>query len=109
MEVWQALEFIWDSQIEPFIELNMGLDLIIGRFRADFVRGAGLYPTPEELVHGNFFADKNNTMLLPAWSAVVTTNLSCRFWRHFFHTFVVKNGLCLRETKPLGKLCRLAL
>ena len=32
------LEFIWDSQIELFIELNMGLD-IINRFRADFVRG----------------------------------------------------------------------
>ena len=43
MEVWQTLEFIWDSQIEPFIEplieLNMGLDYIIHRFRADFVRG----------------------------------------------------------------------
>ena len=29
MEIWQTLEFIWDSQIEPFIELNMGLDNII--------------------------------------------------------------------------------
>ena len=34
---WQTLEFIWDSQIEPFIELNMGLHTI-DRFWADFVR-----------------------------------------------------------------------
>ena len=29
MEVRQTLEFIWDSQIEPFIELDMGLYNII--------------------------------------------------------------------------------
>ena len=33
MEVWQTLEFIWDSQIKPFIELNTGLDNIINQFR----------------------------------------------------------------------------
>ena len=84
-----VLEFIWDSQIEPFIELNIGLDNIINRFRADFVRrvtgiraSRGLYPTLEELVHGDFFL-YIKTMLWPALSAVVTTNLSCRFWRHF--------------------------
>ena len=39
MKVWQTLEFIWDSQIEPFVELDMEIDNIINRFRADFVRG----------------------------------------------------------------------
>ena len=69
MEVWQALEFIWDSQIEPFIELNMGLDLIIGRFRADFVRGVtgirasrGYTQLPKNSFMVNFFADKDNVV-----------------------------------------------
>ena len=64
MEVWQTLEFIWDSQIEPFIELNMGLDNIINRFRADFVHGVtgirasrGYTQLPKNLFMVKFFAD----------------------------------------------------
>ena len=88
MEVWQTLEFIWDSQIEPFIELDMGLDNIINRFRADFVLGVtgirasrGYTQLPKNSFMVKFFADKDNVIAL---SAVVTTNFSCRFWRHFF-------------------------
>ena len=115
MEVWQTLEFIWDSQIEPFIEFNIGLD-IINQFRADFVRGItgvrasrGYTQLPKNSFMVKFLQIK--TMLL---LAVVTTLLS--YYEFFmqvlealFHAFVVKNGLWLRETKPLGKLCCLAL
>ena len=51
MEIWQALEFVLDNQIEPFVELNIGLDNI-HRFGADYVRRGndfpGPNPTPEE-------------------------------------------------------------
>ena len=68
MEVWQTLEFIWDSQIEPFIELDMGLD-IINRFRADFVRGVtdirasrGYTQLLKNSFMVNFIADKDNVI-----------------------------------------------
>ena len=58
-----------------------------------------LYPTPEELGYGNFFANKDN---------VVASFISSGYYESFmqvlealFHAFVVKNGLWLRETKPL--------
>ena len=114
MEVWQTLEFIWDSQIEPFIELNMGLENIINRFRSDFVRGVtgikasrGYTQLPKNLFVVNSFGDKDN---------VIASFVSSSYYESFmqvlealFHAFVVKNGLWLRETKPLGKLCCLAL
>ena len=68
-----------------------------------------VYPTPEEPVHGNFFADKDN---------VIASFVSNSYYESFmqlletlFHAFVMKNGLCFRETKPLGKLfsCSLLL
>ena len=113
MEVWQTLEFIWDGQIEPFIELNMGLDNII-RFWADFVHGVtsirasrGYTQLPKNSFMVKNFADKDN---------VVASFISSSYYEYFmqvsealFHAFVVKNGLWLRETKPLGKLCCLAL
>ena len=40
MEVWQTLEFIWDSQIEPFIELDMGLDNITVTYKFLFTPAA---------------------------------------------------------------------
>ena len=47
----------------------MGLDNIIDRFQGRlctwsyrYLGLSGLYPTPEELVHGNFFADKYNVI-----------------------------------------------
>ena len=68
MKVWQTLEFIWDSQIEPFIELDMGLD-IINRFRADFVRGVtgisaswGYTQLPKNSFMVKCFADKDNVV-----------------------------------------------
>ena len=114
MEIWQTLEFIWDSQIEPFIELNMGLDNIINRFRADFVHGVtGIMAfqtftlLPKHSFMLKFFADEGN---------VIASFVSSSYYKSFmqvleafFHTFVVKNGLCFRETKPLGKPCWLAL
>ena len=114
MEVWQTLEFIWDSQIEPFIELDMGLDNIINRFRADFVRGVtgirasrGYTQLPKNSFMVKFFADKDN---------VIASFVSSSYYESFmqdlevlFHAIVVKNGLWLRETEPLGKLCCLAL
>ena len=55
----------------------------------------------------NFFADKDN---------VVASFISSSYYESFmqvlealFHAFVVKIGLWLRETNPLGKLCCLAL
>ena len=104
-------------RLNPFIELDMGLDNIINRFRADFVRGVtgimasrGYTQLPQNLFMVKFFADKVN---------VVASFISCNYYESFmqvlealFHAFVVKNvknGLWLRETKPLGKLCCLAL
>ena len=43
----------------------------------------GTMPNSREFIHGKLSADKE--MLLPALSAVVATNLLCRFWRHFSH------------------------
>ena len=114
MKVWQTLEFIWDSQIEPFTELDMGLEKIINRFRADFVRvvtgvraSRGYTQLPKNSFMVKFFADKDN---------VIASFISSSYYESFmqvlealFHAFVVKNGLWLRETKPLGKLCCLAL
>ena len=103
MEVWQTLEFIWDSQIVPFIELNMRLN-IINRLRADFVRGVtGIRASwgYTQLLENSpmvifFFADKGN---------VFASFVSSSYYKSFmqvlealFHTFVVKNGLCLKET-----------
>ena len=70
MEVWQTLVFIWDSQTERFIELNMGLDIIIiDRFRADFVHGftsirasRGYNQLPKKSLMVKFFADKDNVI-----------------------------------------------
>ena len=66
MEVWQTLEFIWDSQIEPFIELNMGVN-ITDRFWADFVCGVtgirasrGYTQLLKNSFMVNFFADGGN-------------------------------------------------
>ena len=54
-----------------------------------------------------FIADKDN---------VIASFISSSYYESFmqvlealFHAFVVNKGLCLRETKPLGKLCCLAL
>ena len=49
----------WDSQIEPFIEHNMGLDNIINRFRADFVRRV----TGIRASQGNTQLPKNSFMV----------------------------------------------
>ena len=95
MEVWQTLEFIWDSQTEPFIELDMGLDNIINRFQADFVRGVtglrasrGYTQLPTNSFMVIFFADKDN---------VVASFLSSSYYESFmqvleafFHAFLVK-------------------
>ena len=69
MEVWQTLEFSWDSQIEPFIEFDLGLDNIINRFRADFVRGVtgirasrGYTQLPKNSFMVKLFADKDNVV-----------------------------------------------
>ena len=58
----KTLEFTWDSQIEPFIELNIRLDNIINRFQADFVRGVtdigasrGYTQLPKNSFMVNFF------------------------------------------------------
>ena len=55
----------------------------------------------------NLFADKD---------VVIASFVSGSYYKSFmqvlealFHAFVMKNGLCLRETKPLGKLRCLAL
>ena len=68
-EMWQTLEFVWDSQIEPFIELNMGLDNIINRFRAHFVLGVtGIRASrnytqlPKNSFIAKCFADKDNVI-----------------------------------------------
>ena len=109
MEVWQTLEFTWDSQIEPFIELDMGLDNIINRFRADFVHGVtgirasrGYTQLPKNLFMVKCFADKDK---------VIASFISSSYYESvmhvleaLFHTFVMKNGLWHRETKPWGKL-----
>ena len=90
MEVWQTLEFIWDSQIEPFIELNMGLDNIIDRIgQTLYVELPVLGPPgaiPEGLVLCKFFADKDN---------VVVSFVSSSYYESFmqvlealFHAFV---------------------
>ena len=114
MEVWQTLEFIWDSQIEPFIELDMGLDNITNRFRADPVRGVtgiraiwGYTQLPKNSFMVKIFADEDN---------VISSFFSSSYYKSFmqvlealFHAFVVKNGLCLGENKSLGKFCCLAL
>ena len=97
MEVWQTLKFIYDSQIEPFIELDMGVDNIINRFRADFLRGVtsirasrGYTQLPKNSFELNFFADKDN---------VVPSFISRSYYESFvqvlealFHAFVVKNS-----------------
>ena len=93
MEVWQTLEFIWDSQIEPFIELDMELDNIIYRFCADFVCGVtsirasrGYAQIPKNSFMINFFAHKDN---------VVVSFVSSSYYESFmqvlealFHAFV---------------------
>ena len=97
MEVWQTLEFIWDSQIEPFIELDMGLNNIINWFWADFVRGVtgirasqGYTQLPKNSFMIKFFAGKDN---------VIASFISSSYYESFmqvlevlFHAFVVKNG-----------------
>ena len=67
--MWQTLEFFWDSQTEPFIELDMGLDNIIDRFQTDFVRGVtgirasrGYTQLPKNSFMVKFFADKDNVV-----------------------------------------------
>ena len=109
MEVGQTLKFIWDSQIEPFTELDMGLDNIINRFRAEFVGGVtgiraswGYTQFPKNSFMVKCFADKDK---------VIASFISSSYYESFmqvlealFHTFVMKNGLWHRETKPLGKL-----
>ena len=60
----------------------MGLDNIINRFRADLV------------------ASFINSSYYESFMQVLEA---------LFHALVVKNGLWLRETKPLAKLCCLAL
>ena len=91
----------------------MGLD-IINRFRADFVRGItgirasrGYTQLSKNSFMVKFFTDKDN---------VIANLVGSSYYEFFmqvlealFHAFVVKNGLWLRETKPLGKLCCLAL
>ena len=69
MEVWQTLEFIWDSQIEPFIELNMGVGNIINPFWAHFVRvvtgiraSRGYTQLPKNSFMVKIFADKDNVV-----------------------------------------------
>ena len=113
MEVWQTLEFIWDSQTEPFIELNMGLDNIIDQFRADFVHGLTGIRTSQGYTHFlknsfmvKYFADKDNV------ASFVSSSYYESFMQvvgHFSRLCCEKNRLCFRETKTLGKLCRLVL
>ena len=93
MEIWQTLEFVWDDKIDPTIELNMGLDNIIDRFWADFVRGVtsirasrGYAQIPKNSFMINFFADKDN---------VVVSFVSSSYYESFmqvlealFHAFV---------------------
>ena len=108
MEIWQILEFIWDCQIDPFLELNMGLDNIIDRFRTDFVCGVtsirasqGYTQHSKTSFMVNFFADKDNVI-----AGFVSSSRYESFMQvleAFFHVFVVKNGLYLR------KFCRLVL
>ena len=53
------------------------------------------------------FADKNNVI-----ASFVSSSCDESFIQVLValsHAIVVKNGLWLRETKPLGKLCCLAL
>ena len=92
----------------------MGLDIIINQFWADFVRGVtgiraswGYTQLPKNSFMVNFFADKDN---------VIASFVNSSYYESFmqvlealFHAFVVKNGLWLRETKPLGEFCCLAL
>ena len=92
----------------------MGLDNIINRFRADFVRGVngirasqGYTQLPKNSFMVKFFADKDK---------VVASFVSSSYYESFmqvlealFHVFVVKNGLWLRETKPLGEFSCLGL
>ena len=91
MEVGQTLEFIWDSQIEPFIELNMGLDNIINQFRADFVRrvigiwaSQGYTQLPKNSFMVKFFADKDN---------VVASFMSSSYYESFMQ---VLECVCVR-------------
>ena len=95
MEVRQTLEFIWDSQIEPFIELKVRLDNIINRFRTHFARGVtgiraslGYTQLPKNSFMVKFFADKDN---------VIASFVSSSYYESFmqvleahFHAFVVK-------------------
>ena len=81
----------WDSQIEPFIELNMGLDNIINRFRADFVRGVtgirasrGYTQLPKNSFMVKFFADKDN---------VIASFLSSTYYESFMRARVC---MCVR-------------
>ena len=92
----------------------MGLDNITNRLRADFVRGAtsirasrGYTQLPKNSFMVNFFVDKDNVMASFVSSSYYESFM--QVLEALFHAFVVKNGLWLRETKPLGKLCCLAL
>ena len=89
----------------------MALDNIISRFRADFVRGGRASRSYTQLPKNSFMviflADKDN---------VVASFVSSSYYESFtqvlealFHAFVVKNGLCFRETKPLESLLRCSL
>ena len=53
-----------------------------------------------------FFADEDNVIVSLVGSSCCESFM--QVLKGLFHDFVVKNGLCLRETKPLGKLCCLA-
>ena len=98
MEIWQTLEVIRDSHIEPFIELNMGLNNIVNRFRADFVRGVtgirasrGYTQLPKNSFMVKFFADKDNVIASFVSSSYYESFI--QVLEAFFHAFVMKNGL----------------
>ena len=61
----------------------------------------GLYPTPEELVHGKIFADKDN---------VIASFISSSYYESFmqvlealFHAFVGKKSTVAQGNQTLGK------
>ena len=90
------------------MELDMGLN-IINQFRADFVCGVtgirasrGYTQLPKNSFMVKFFADKDN--VIPSFVSSSYYESFMQVLEALFHAFVMKNGLCLRETKPLGKL-----
>ena len=101
-------------RLNPLYGLNIGLNNIINRFRADFVHGVtgirasrGYTQLPKNLFMVKFFADKDNVIASFVSSSCYESFM--QVLEALFHVFVMKNGLCLMETKSLGKLCCLAL